>query len=244
MPNGGALRIEVRNVDIDAAYVAERPGMSPGPHARLIVSDTGTGMDAATQSRIFEPFFTTKERGEGTGLGLSTVYGVVQQSGGHVSVLSEPGRGTIFTIDFPSVIGAVDAAASSPVRVNTRNACETILLVEDEADVRRMVARVLRADGYQVLEAASAADAIMLIDGYAGTIDLLLSDLVMPKMNGAELAERVRRARPATKIVLMSGYTDSPLSSTEVASGIEFIAKPIMPDVILSKLRGLLVAPS
>jgi CheY-like chemotaxis protein len=128
--------------------------------------------------------------------------------------------------------------------VNTRNACETILLVEDEADVRRMVARVLRADGYQVLEAASAADAIMLIDGYAGTIDLLLSDLVMPKMNGAELAERVRRARPATKIVLMSGYTDSPLSSTEVASGIEFIAKPIMPDVILSKLRGLLVAPS
>jgi CheY-like chemotaxis protein len=244
MPNGGELRIEVRTVDVDASYAAERPGMAVGPHARLVVSDNGVGMEPGVQARAFEPFFTTKERGKGTGLGLSTVYGIVQQSGGHIHVRSEPGRGTTFTIDFPRAQGPVATPSSTPPKPTARRAYETILLVEDDSEVRRLVALVLRADGYQVLEAANAADAIMLVDGYAGPIDLLLSDVVLPRANGGELAECVRRARPGTKVVLMSGYAEDPPATADIPIGAEFIPKPIVPSVILSKLRGLFVAPS
>jgi CheY-like chemotaxis protein len=207
MPGGGKLGIETARVEIDGAYVATRPEASVGPHVMISVSDTGVGMDAATRARLFEPFFTTKERGQGTGLGLATVYGIVRQAGGHIVVDSEPGRGSVFRVLFPAMENpgrswTAPAPRETPVLAGT----ETILLAEDDEVVRRVAARVLRGQGYCVLEAVDGAQAVAISDSNH-EVHLLLTDVVMPEMSGPELAARLAARRPQLKVIFMSGYT-------------------------------------
>lgn len=209
MPNGGKLTIETTRMVLDEVYVAGRPEASVGPHVVLAVSDTGIGMDAAVRARLFEPFFTTKERGQGTGLGLATVYGIVRQSGGHIVVESEPGHGSVFRILIPE-LAAPESAWPTPAARDTPvlEGSETILVAEDDEVVRRVAARVLRAQGYQVLEAANGAQAIATIEtAPEREVHLLLTDVVMPEMSGPELAARLSARLPGLRVVFMSGYT-------------------------------------
>jgi two-component system, cell cycle sensor histidine kinase and response regulator CckA len=188
MPTGGKLTIETANVDLDDSYAREHLGATPGPHVMLAVSDTGVGMDRATQARIFEPFFTTKETGKGTGLGLSTVFGIAHQFGGSVWVYSEPGEGATFKVYFPRVEAAVDAA--SPPRVPVRlQGSETILLVEDQEQVRTVAHGILKRNGYLVVVAQNASEALLLSEDHPGTVHLLLTDVVMPQMSGRRIGE-------------------------------------------------------
>jgi CheY-like chemotaxis protein len=207
----------------------------------VAVSDTGTGMDAETQARIFEPFFTTKEKGEGTGLGLSTVYGIVKQSGGNIWVYSEPGKGTTFKVYFPRVdeIAAegVPHSADSLPGVGT----ETILLVEDELSIRALAKRVLEERGYRVLEAGSGKDALERIRGEEGQIHLLLTDLVMPDMGGTELASRLEDKHPTIRVLFMSGYTDDGVVRNGLLGpGRAFLQKPFTPTILARKVREIL----
>jgi two-component system, cell cycle sensor histidine kinase and response regulator CckA len=242
MPTGGKLTIETANTTLDEAYANEHLGVKPGPHVMLAVSDTGTGMDRETQARIFEPFFTTKEKGRGTGLGLSTVFGIVQQSGGSVWVYSEPGQGTSFKVYLPVVEGTVDEARP-PVALTTLRGSETILLVEDEVQVRAVARGILERQGYAVIEAQSGAEAILACKQHGGAIDLLLSDVVMPKMSGPELARQLGAERPLMKILCMSGYTDDAVvRHGALGAGIAFIQKPFTPDTLARKVREVLDA--
>ena len=240
MPTGGKLTIETRNVDLDATYASAHLGSKPGPHVMLAVTDTGAGMDAATQGRIFEPFFTTKAAGKGTGLGLSTVFGIAQQSGGSVWVYSELGKGTTFKVYFPRAEGALDAPRTSH-GPETTSGSETILLVEDQEQVRAVAAGILRRSGYEVIVARDVADALALCDARAGAVDLLLTDVVMPQMSGAELARRLTGARPALKVLCMSGYTDdSVVRHGVLESGVAFLQKPFTPASLTRKVREVL----
>jgi signal transduction histidine kinase/ActR/RegA family two-component response regulator len=242
MPGGGNLTIETQNVDLDAGYAEQHLGIRPGPHVMLAVSDTGTGMDRATQQRIFEPFFTTKEKGKGTGLGLSTVFGIVQQSGGTVWVYSEMGKGTTFKIYFPRTDEpAVEVAA--PVKVATVRGSETVLLVEDEEQLRIVARGILKRNGYEVLEARNGDEALLFCEKHQGTIHLLLTDVVMPRMSGPELAERAKSVRSDVKVLYMSGYTEDAIVHHRVLSpGIALLQKPITPDSLLRKVREVLEA--
>jgi CheY-like chemotaxis protein len=241
MPNGGRLTISTSNVELGAppAVDVDRPD-APGPHAMLAVSDTGHGMDAATRSHLFEPFFTTKEPGKGTGLGLSTVYGIVAQSGGHISVDSALGAGSTFSVYLPAVDAQV-AAEEEPTRdEGTLTGAETVLLVEDDAGVRALAELVLSRHGYTVLTAGDGSEALGVAADHEGGIDVLLTDVVMPRMKGPELAEEVVRLRPGIRVVYMSGYTDA-IELPEDAVG-DVVPKPFSEETLVRKIRDALDA--
>ena len=240
MPTGGRLTLETSEVVVDKAFASQHVGMSVGRYVMLAVTDTGIGMDKATQARIFEPFFTTKEQGKGTGLGLSTVFGIVRQSGGAVWVYSEPGKGTTFKVYFPRVDGVPVALAPAEPATDLRGD-ETILLVEDDAQVRSVANGILSRLGYRVLEARTAGEALQLAQSHPGDIHLLLTDVVMPQLSGMELARRLSQTRPQLKIICMSGYTDDSVVRHGVLDAhVAYLQKPITPESLGTKVRSVL----
>jgi two-component system, cell cycle sensor histidine kinase and response regulator CckA len=245
MPGGGRLVIETGNVDLDETYTRTNPEAHAGPYVMLAVSDTGHGMDAKTMSRIFEPFFTTKEDGKGTGLGLATVYGIVRQSGGVVDVYSEPGHGTTFKVYLPRVEGAPETESAAAFEVPPRGS-ETILLVEDAEALRLLVRELLEGSGYTVLDAEAPDKALALVESTMGPIDLVLTDMVMPRMSGQELARRIVLLKPKTRVVFMSGYSEQAMANhATLEPGTLFLQKPFTMDVLMRTIRRALdQAPS
>ena len=240
MPHGGKLTIETSDVELTDGE-AQHAGTRPGPTVVLAVTDTGTGMDAATQARIFEPFFTTKEQGKGTGLGLSTVYGIVQQSDGGISVHSAPGAGTTFKIYLPRIEESVEIAPSPEPRQRAGGGTETVLLVEDEDELRAVVLETLQMYGYTVLEAGHGGEAMLIAERYSGPIDLLLTDVVMPTMSGADLARRLAAVRLEMKVLFVSGYTDDAIVHHGVLEpGTAFLEKPFNPEQLVRRVREVL----
>jgi PAS domain S-box-containing protein len=244
MPEGGKLTIETSNVEVDEIFARAREGIETGRYVLLAVSDTGEGMDAATQERMFEPFFTTKGVGKGTGLGLSTVFGILKQSGGTIRVYSEPGRGTSMKVYLPRIAGSQMATPSAPTAAQVMSGGnETILLVEDEQQVRLVASTILRRHGYHVLEAQSGGDALLICEQHAATIHLLLTDVVMQRMSGPMLAERLGRLRPDMKVLFMSGYTDrAVINHALLESNTSFIQKPFTPERLAQRVRDVLDA--
>jgi len=243
MPQGGKLTIETANVELDPGYVETHEGAKPGAYALLAVSDTGAGMDAETAAHLFEPFFTTKEVGKGTGLGLATAYGIVKQSDGYIMVYSEPGHGTTFKIYLPRAAapGAASPVPPAPPVKATARGSETILVVEDEEAVRSLSRRALEASGYTVLAAADGPDAVRLLERYGGPIHLVLTDVIMPGMNGRELAQRLVQRRPGLRVLYMSGYPgDAIVHRGALEPGMAFLQKPFMPEDLARKVREVL----
>ncbi|MBI4476327.1 MAG: PAS domain S-box protein [Acidobacteria bacterium] len=246
MPNGGTLTIETANTILDEQYVRRHRGAQPGPHVVLAVSDTGVGMSAETQSRVFDPFFTTKERDRGTGLGLATVYGIVKQSGGSIWLYSEEGRGTTFKIFLPVADDAAAAAAAAAAqRAEATTGSETILLVEDNVALRAWIAQALTQLGYSVIPLDSPTDALAISSSKDGPVHLLLTDVVMPKMNGPELAKRLTKRWPAIKVLFMSGYTNEAMVPHELLPpGQKVLQKPFASHALAQHVRSTLDARS
>jgi two-component system, cell cycle sensor histidine kinase and response regulator CckA len=244
MPKGGRLTVETVNVELDSTYARDHVTVKPGPYVMLAVSDTGIGMSPETVAHIFEPFYTTKESGHGTGLGLSTVYGIVKQSGGYIWVYSEPGKGTTFKVYLPRVEEKVDAKPDMAKAPAVRKGSETILLVEDEEAVRELASMILSAKGYLVLPAQSSQEAEHFSAKHDGEIHLLLTDIMMPGVSGRELARRITARHPRTKVLYMSGYTDNVLAQGGVLEdGVSFLQKPFSPAALAQKVRDVLDAP-
>ena len=243
MQKGGTLTIDTANVDVDLAYLADRPGLPPGRYVRLRVTDTGQGMDKNTLERAFEPFFTTKPRGQGTGLGLATVYGIVTQAGGHVDVYSESGLGTRVSILLPADDNGKAPAEVVPTAPATRGS-ETVLVVEDSADFREIVDRILSQNGYEVLVAANGPDALEMARTHPGRIDLLLTDMVMPRMLGSELAPRLVESRPDLRVLYMSGFAQPGLAPGAALPGVALLDKPFTQPTLLARVRQSLEAKS
>jgi PAS domain S-box-containing protein len=240
MPEGGQLTLETRHVDVDPTDARRPVELTPGPYEVLSISDTGVGMDAATVARVFEPFFTTKGVGKGTGLGLATAYGIVMQSGGHITVHSELGSGTTFAIYLPRT----ESSESAPVAVEeaaARRGSEVVLLAEDDANLRALTRDILASEGYTVLESQDVEDALRIAERQDGTIHLLLTDVVMPQMSGRALADTVKRFRPDVKVLYMSGYTDNAIVHHGVLDpGTALLPKPFTPAVLARKVREVL----
>jgi two-component system, cell cycle sensor histidine kinase and response regulator CckA len=241
MPDGGEITIETDLVDLDEHYASLKPGVKPGPYIMISVSDTGGGIDSETMETIFEPFFTTKEQGKGTGLGLSTVYGIVKQHGGNVWVYSEPGKVTTFKVYFPY---APDGEPAASVQAKTRNPFSgpaTILVVEDEPSVRKLTGSILEKDGYTVIESENSEDAITRARDYKGTIHLLLTDVIMPAMNGPEVYQRIAEIHPGIKVLYMSGYTSNIITRRGVLKeGVQLIQKPFSKKTMSEKVAEVL----
>lgn len=240
---GGKLTVETANVDLDKSYFRKH-GIKedqPGTYVMLAVSDTGSGMDKETQEHIFEPFFTTKEIGKGTGLGLSTVYGIVKQNNGFVWAYSEPGQGSTFKIYLPKVKGDAASEKKEQHPVTEFGGSETVLIVEDDHSLRKLARTVLKQRGYKVLEAENGEDALRISKEHEGPIQLMITDVVMPKMSGRETAERLQPLYPQMKVIYMSGYTDSAIAHHGVlAPGLNFIEKPFSPEGLARKVREVL----
>jgi PAS domain S-box-containing protein len=241
MPTGGKLTIETANVHLDEAYAQAHHAVVPGPYVMLAMSDSGSGMDAETKSRIFEPFFTTKELGKGTGLGLATVYGIVKQSGGNIWIYSEPGQGTTFKIYLPRVVGDVESIKSEALPALHLPGSETILVVEDNDNLREVICKTLGKQGYVVLEAANGKDALQIFDNRTWPIDLLLVDVVLPQMSGAEVVKRLQEFDPNLKVLYMSGYTNNAIVHHGVLdTDVAFLQKPFKGTALLLKIRDVL----
>lgn len=242
MPSGGKIAIETKNMHLDESYAQTHFEVPIGPCVMLTVTDTGLGMDKSTLTRIFEPFFTTKEQGKGTGLGLATVYGIIKQSGGDITVNSEPGQGTTFNIYLPATEENNDTALSThQTQPLTRHSTETILLVEDNDLVRNIVHDVLQAEGYRILKTNSGAEALLIAKQLQGKIDLLVTDVVMPEMGGGELAEQLQALYPQLKVLFISGYADDTMVRHKVLTAeMEFLPKPFSPKKLASKVREVL----
>jgi nitrogen-specific signal transduction histidine kinase/CheY-like chemotaxis protein len=240
MPEGGTLTIETANVTLTEVDVPNKE-LAPGRYVMMAVRDTGVGIDAEVRAHIFEPFFTTKDTGKGTGLGLATVLGIVEQSGGAIRCESEPGRGTTFAIFLPAVAEAVDKGAHpAGFLAKAPKGSEVILLVEDEDAVRKLARMILEASGYVVLEARNGREGLALCEAHAGPIDLLVSDVVMPELGGRELAEGALKLRPGMKVMFMSGHTQDVILKEGVQKGTAFLQKPFTAVEIAQKVRETL----
>jgi len=238
MPAGGTLTVETANVELDAAWVSQHLGTTAGPHVMLKVSDTGLGMDAETRSRIFDPFFTTKPVGKGTGLGLSTVYGIVKQCGGSIWVESALGAGSAFTVYLPRTAEA-DAAEVTPSPSDSLDGSGTVLLVEDDDQLRQLSRVILEKHGYRVLEASDGVEALALAKSASVPIDLLLTDMVMPRMGGKDLAAALRRSNPKLPVLYMSGYTDDPIFRQGEGAP-TLLQKPLTPTLLATRVQEVL----
>jgi two-component system cell cycle sensor histidine kinase/response regulator CckA len=241
MQKGGKLTIETANVELDENYARNHVAVKSGPYVMLSVSDTGVGMTPEVRDRVFEPFFTTKEKGKGTGLGLSTVYGIVKQSGGNIWVYSEPGKGTAFKIYLPRVDEPLEEAGEVVVQKEIAGRGETILVVEDEEKVRQLTVQILRRQGYTVLEASQGNEASHICEQHKGPIHLMVMDVVMPGMNGRELAKSLEPHHPEMKVLYMSGYTDNAIVHHGILEkGLSFLQKPFTLEGLLRKVREVL----
>lgn len=245
MKGGGRLTIATSNVDLDELYVRSHPDASRGLHALLAVSDTGHGMNPETLSHVFEPFFTTKPAGKGTGLGLATVYGIVRRSGGHLGVDTQPGRGTTFKVYLPRTEEGLTAAPPRPSAEATGTSTETVLVVEDEPALRAVIRELLQEGGYTVIDGPNPEATLAAADDHAGSIHLMLTDLVMPRVSGQEAATRVRARRPDVKVLYMSGYMDAGAEhQASLPENHAFLQKPFSLDGLLRKVREVLDSPS
>jgi CheY-like chemotaxis protein len=241
MPKGGKLIIETANVELDEAYAHAHVAVTPGRYVMIAVSDTGAGMAPEVRDRVFEPFFTTKEKGKGTGLGLSTVYGIVKQSSGNIWVYSEPGKGTTFKIYLPHVDEPAEKLKAQVVGEELPRGSETILIVEDDEEVRNLAARVLKAQGYIVLDGSYGDEALNVCRKHKGPIHLLVTDVVMPGMDGRALSERLSHLHPEMKVLYMSGYTeDAIIHHGVMGKGMNYIQKPFTVNGLTRKVREVL----
>lgn len=241
MPRGGKLIIETANAQLDETYARSHIAVMPGNYVMLSVSDTGAGMSPEIKERIFEPFYTTKEKGKGTGLGLSTVYGIIKQTGGNIWVYSEPEKGTTFKIYLPRVDESLEEARTSQPAKTLPRGGETVLIVEDEAEVRRLTVRILKNQGYRVLEASRGEDALQVYAQYGAPVHLMVTDVILPGMSGRELAERLRSLHPKLKVLYMSGYTENTIIHNEVLEeGVNYIQKPFSLKKLVRTVRQVL----
>jgi CheY-like chemotaxis protein len=245
MPDGGKLWIETKNVELTASFASDQSSIKPGPYVMLSVIDTGVGISPDTLPHIFEPFYTTKESSRGTGLGLSTVYGIVKQSGGHILVTSEVGKGTTFKVFLPRVEDSVEAPQRVEwVRTASEKGKETILLVEDEPAVRELARMVLSEQGYTVIEAQNSEDAVRLAGRHGSEIHLLLTDVVMPGMSGHDLAKHLTALYTNLRVLYMSGYTYNVIAENgTLEEGLSFLQKPFTPQVLTQRVREALSGP-